>query len=88
MFLLPQDMSDQLESRGKVVSASFRALVSDLAQQNLASAEEAELEQYESRVSDWEAERRELIQREQMLRMKAEQEKQERLAAQAAAQHA
>lgn len=81
-----QELSSQLESQGKVESTSFQDLVTALAQQNLAAAETPDLEQYESRVQAWEAEKRQLIQREREMREKAEQEKQERLAAMAAAQ--
>ncbi|XP_042343562.1 28S ribosomal protein S27, mitochondrial [Plectropomus leopardus] len=83
-----KDLSSQLESEGKVDSASFQALVTALAQQNLAAAEKSDVEQYESRVQAWETERRQLIQREKEMREKAELEKQERLAARAAAQQA
>lgn len=69
-------------------STSFHDLVTALAQQNLAAAEKPDLEQYESRVQAWEAEKKQLIQREKEMRMKAEQERQERLAAKAAAQKA
>lgn len=69
-------------------STSFHDLVTALAQQNLAAAEKPDLEQYESRVQAWEAEKKQLIQREKEMRMKAEQERQERLAAKAAAQQA
>lgn len=69
-------------------SASFTALVTALAQQKLVGTEESELEQYESRLQAWEAEKMTLVQREKELREKAEQEKQERLAAMAAAQQA
>lgn len=86
--LLIQELSGQLESQGKVDSASFQALVTALAQQNLAAAEELDLEQYVSRMDAWESEKRQLIQREKEMREKAEQEKQERLAAKAAAQQA
>ncbi len=86
--LLLQELSSQLESQGKVDSASFQALAAALAQQNLAAAEKPELEQYESRMQAWEAEKRQLIQREKEMREKAEQEKEERLAAKAAAQQA
>lgn len=68
-------------------SASFQAVVTALAQQNLAAAEKHDLEQYESRVQAWEAEKRELIHREKEMRAKAEQEKRARSAAMAAAQH-
>ncbi len=81
-----QELSSQLESQGKVDSASFQALVTALAQQNLAAAEKDDLEQYESRVQAWGAEKRQLIQRENEMREMAEKEKQERLAAKAAAQ--
>ncbi|KAM7017914.1 small ribosomal subunit protein mS27 [Tautogolabrus adspersus] len=83
-----KELRSKLESQGKVDSASFQALVSALAQQNLAAAEKPDLEQYERRMQDWEAEKKQLIQREKEMREKAEQEKQERLAAQAAAQQA
>ncbi|XP_056233392.1 28S ribosomal protein S27, mitochondrial [Seriola aureovittata] len=81
-----KELRSQLESQGKLDSASFQDLVTALAQQNLAAAEKPDLEQYESRVQAWEAERRQLIQREKEMKEKAEQEKQERLAANAAAQ--
>ncbi|XP_051279230.1 28S ribosomal protein S27, mitochondrial [Dicentrarchus labrax] len=83
-----KELRSQLESQGRVDSASLQALVTSLAQQNLAAAEKSDLEQYESRVQAWEAERRQLIKREKEMREKAEQEKQERLAAKAAAQQA
>lgn len=86
--LLIQELSSQLESQGKVDSASFQDLVTALAQQNLAAAEKLDLEQYVSRVQAWESEKRQLIQREKEMREKAEQERQERLAAKAAAQQA
>ncbi|XP_035763282.1 28S ribosomal protein S27, mitochondrial-like [Neolamprologus brichardi] len=81
-----KELSSQLESQDKVESTSFQDLVTALAQQTLAAAETPDLEQYESRVQAWEAEKRQLIQREKEMREKAEQEKQERLAAMAAAQ--
>ncbi|XP_023250034.1 28S ribosomal protein S27, mitochondrial [Seriola lalandi dorsalis] len=81
-----KELRSQLESQGKLDSASFQDLVTALAQQNLAAAEKPDLEQFESRVQAWEAERRQLIQREKEMKEKAEQEKQERLAANAAAQ--
>lgn len=86
--LLLQELSSQLESQGKVDSASFQALVTALAQQNLAAAEKPDLEQYESRVQAWDAEKRQLIQREKEMRANAEQEREKRLAAKAAAQQA
>ncbi|KAK9522934.1 hypothetical protein VZT92_019370 [Zoarces viviparus] len=83
-----KELSSQLESQGKVDSASFQASVAALAQQNLAAAEKPDLEQYLSRVQAWGAENMQLIKREKEMREKAEQEKQERLAAKAAAQQA
>lgn len=59
-----------------------------LAQKSLAAAEKVDLEQYEKLVQDWEAERRQLIQREEEMRAKAEEEREQRLAAKAAAQQA
>lgn len=67
-------------------STSFQGLVTVLAQENLPSAEKLDLEWYESRVQAWEAEKKQLIQREKELRAKAEQEKAQRLATRAAAQ--
>lgn len=67
---------------------SFQGLVTALAQENLLSAEKSDLEQYESRVQAWEAEKKQLIQREKELREKAEQEKAQRLATRAAAEQA
>ncbi|MEQ2303669.1 hypothetical protein AMECASPLE_019370 [Ameca splendens] len=83
-----RELSSQLESQGKVDPTSFQALVTMLGQQNLASAEEPDVEQYQSRLKAWEAEKRQLIQREKDLREKAEQERRERLAAKAAEQQA
>lgn len=63
-------------------------LVNALAQENLAAAEKLDLERYERQVQDWEAERRQLIRREEEMRAKAEQEREQRLVAKAAAQRA
>ncbi|XP_040897311.1 28S ribosomal protein S27, mitochondrial [Toxotes jaculatrix] len=83
-----KELSSQLESEGKVDSTSFLNLVTALAQQNLSAVEKPDLEQYEIQLQAWEAEKRQLIQREKEMREKANQEKQERLAAKAAAQQA
>lgn len=85
VYLLLQELSSQLEFQGKVEPASLQTLVTTLAQQSLAATEKQDLEQYESRVQDWEAEKRQLSQREKEMRAKALQERQERLAAKAAA---
>ncbi|XP_035496506.1 28S ribosomal protein S27, mitochondrial [Scophthalmus maximus] len=81
-----KELSSQLESQGKLDPASFQDLVTALAGQNLATAEQQDLEQYERSMQAWEAETRQLIQREKEMREKAHEEKQERLAAMAAAQ--
>lgn len=78
----------QLDARGNTDPQSFQALVNDLAREKLAAAEEVDLEQYERQVQDWEAERRQLIRREEEMRAKAEEEREQRLAAKAAAQQA
>ncbi|KAK7934240.1 hypothetical protein WMY93_005136 [Mugilogobius chulae] len=81
-----KELRSQLESMDKVETASFQTLVSALAQKELSAAEEPDVERYQQQVQNWEAERVQLIQREKEMREKAEQEKQERLAASAAAQ--
>ncbi|XP_075323807.1 small ribosomal subunit protein mS27 [Odontesthes bonariensis] len=83
-----KELSSKLDSQNKVEPTSFQALVTALAQQNLVAAEKLDLEQYESRMRAWEAEKRQLIQREKEMREKAEQQRQEQLAARAAAQQA
>lgn len=67
---------------------SFQALVTALAQENLASAEKPDLEWYESKVQAWEAEKKQLIQKEKEFREKTELAKAQRLATRAAAQQA
>ncbi|XP_077417688.1 small ribosomal subunit protein mS27 [Vanacampus margaritifer] len=79
-------MVSQLESQGKVDASDFRTLATGLAQQLLPSVERPDLDQYETALRAWEAERRQLIQRERETRRKAEEEKRERLAAKAAMQ--
>lgn len=83
-----QELSKQLEAEGKTHRQSFQALVEDLTQQNLAAAEKLDLERYSRQVEEWEAERSQLIQREKEMRAQAEEEREQRLAAQAAAQEA
>lgn len=67
-------------------SASLQDLVSTLAKQKLAASEKLDLEEYKKRIQAWEVDRKHLIEREKEFREKAELERQERLAAQAAAQ--
>ncbi|XP_056145424.1 28S ribosomal protein S27, mitochondrial isoform X2 [Lampris incognitus] len=83
-----KELSSELESKGKVDPAHFQTSVSALAKQGLAVAEQLDIEQYLDKVQAWEEERRNLIQREKEFREKAEQERQERLAARAAAKQA
>lgn len=56
-----------------------------MAQGQLQAAEQPDIELYQCAVSDWEAERKNLIQREQESREKMEKTMQERKAAKAAA---
>ncbi|XP_053727219.1 28S ribosomal protein S27, mitochondrial [Synchiropus splendidus] len=83
-----KELSVLLESQGKVDSASFKDLVTEKAKQDLAAAEKSDIEEYETRIQTWEDERKNLVHRERELRMKAELEREERLAARAAAQQA
>uniref|UniRef100_A0A672IYJ1 Small ribosomal subunit protein mS27 n=1 Tax=Salarias fasciatus TaxID=181472 RepID=A0A672IYJ1_SALFA len=75
-----KELRSQLEDQNKVEPASLQALATALAQQSLAAAEKSDLEQYEVRVQAWEAEKKMLAQREKEMKVKAEQEKQERAA--------
>ncbi|XP_061134637.1 28S ribosomal protein S27, mitochondrial [Syngnathus typhle] len=79
-------MGSQLETQGKVDTADFQTLATGLAQQLLPSVERPDLDQYQTLLVAWEAERKQLIQREQENRKKAQKEKEERLAAKAALQ--
>ncbi|CAL8249230.1 unnamed protein product [Merluccius merluccius] len=83
-----KDLRGRLETQGKVEPSSFQALVSALAARSLAASETADLEDYQGRVQAWEAEKRHLIVREKEMRERSEKERQERLAARAAAQQA
>ncbi|XP_061674328.1 28S ribosomal protein S27, mitochondrial [Syngnathoides biaculeatus] len=76
----------QLEARENVDPSDFQTLATSLAEQHLSSTERPDLDRYESLLGAWEAERKELILREQEARRKAEEEKLERLAAKAALQ--
>nr|XP_057926502.1 28S ribosomal protein S27, mitochondrial isoform X2 [Doryrhamphus excisus] len=84
-----KELISQLEAGGKVDSeVTFRSLVTSLAKQQLPSAERLDLDQYESMLPTWEAERRQLIQREQEMWKKAEEENRQRLIARAELQQA
>eukprot|EP00066_Takifugu_rubripes_P008612 XP_003974922.1 PREDICTED: 28S ribosomal protein S27, mitochondrial [Takifugu rubripes] len=83
-----QELRNQLDSRAKVEPRSFLALVTALVQEKLTSAEKPDLEWYEGQVPAWEANKKQLIQREKQLREQAEREKAQRLATRAAAQQA
>ncbi|XP_077457683.1 small ribosomal subunit protein mS27 [Stigmatopora argus] len=79
-------MVSQLEAQGKIDASDFRTLATNLAQQQLLSMEKPDLDHYETLLEAWEVERKQLTQREQEMRRKAEEEKQQRLAANAALQ--
>ncbi|XP_014017313.1 28S ribosomal protein S27, mitochondrial [Salmo salar] len=81
-----KELSGQLQSGGKVDPSPLQVLVSSLVQQGLASAEGPDMEQYQRKVGEWEAERQQLIRREKEMRERAEEERQARQAAKAAAQ--
>ncbi|XP_077571310.1 small ribosomal subunit protein mS27-like [Stigmatopora nigra] len=76
----------QLEAQGKIDASDFRTLATNLAQQQLLSMEKPDLDHYETQLEAWEVERKQLTQREQEARRKAEEEKQQRLAADATLQ--
>ncbi|XP_014026576.1 small ribosomal subunit protein mS27 [Salmo salar] len=80
-----KDLSGQLQSRGKVDPSPLQVLVSSLVQQSLASAEGPDMEQYQRKVGEWEAERQQLIRREKEMRERAEEERRAHQAAKAAA---
>ncbi|KAL6458736.1 hypothetical protein MHYP_G00322080 [Metynnis hypsauchen] len=79
-----KELSEQLQAQGKVDSGSLEALMSRLVQEKLSINEESEVAQYQKRVQEWEAERRQLVQREKEMREKAQQERLARQAARAA----
>ncbi|XP_076859674.1 small ribosomal subunit protein mS27 [Brachyhypopomus gauderio] len=79
-----QELREQLQDQGKVEPADLETLATRLAQESLRACEDADIADYERKVKDWEAELRQLIQREKELRKKAEQERAARLAARAA----
>ncbi|XP_064792461.1 LOW QUALITY PROTEIN: small ribosomal subunit protein mS27-like [Oncorhynchus masou masou] len=81
-----KELSGQLQSGGKVDPSPLQVLVSSLVQQGLASAEGPDMEQYQRMVREWEAERQQLIRREKEMRERAEEEREARQAAKAAAQ--
>ncbi|XP_031426950.1 28S ribosomal protein S27, mitochondrial [Clupea harengus] len=70
----------QLQASGKEDPTSLEALAVSAAQGQLQAAEQPDIEQHRLTVSDWEAERRQLIQREKESREKMEQIAQERRA--------
>ncbi|GAA6105919.1 28S ribosomal protein S27, mitochondrial [Tachysurus ichikawai] len=67
-------LNEQLHAKGKVETRSLDTLVSILAEGNLRTCQELDVAQYEKKVQAWEAERMQLIQREEMMKRKAEQE--------------
>lgn len=69
-----QELKEQLHAQGKVEMRSLDTLVSILAEEKLRTCEERDVAQYEKTVQAWEAERIQLLQREERMRKKAEQE--------------
>ncbi|KAG7332337.1 hypothetical protein KOW79_004171 [Hemibagrus wyckioides] len=69
-----KELNEQLHTQGKVETRSLDTLVSILAEEKLRTCEELDVAQYEKKVEAWEAERIQLIQREEMMKRKAEQE--------------
>ncbi|KAI4894668.1 hypothetical protein NFI96_001854 [Prochilodus magdalenae] len=78
------ELMGRLQAQGKVDSDSLEALVSRLVQEKLGTCEEPDVAQFQKRVQDWEAERRQLVSREKEMREKAQQERLARQAARAA----
>ncbi|KAG9270640.1 28S ribosomal protein S27, mitochondrial [Astyanax mexicanus] len=81
-----KELREQLQAQGKEDSSSLEALTSNLAQEKLSAFEQLDVAEYQKRVQDWEAERRQLVEREKEMREKAEQERLARQAARQAAQ--
>ncbi|KAB5567545.1 hypothetical protein PHYPO_G00233990 [Pangasianodon hypophthalmus] len=69
-----KELNKQLHTQGKVEMRSLDTLVSILAEEKLKKCEELDVAQYEKNVQAWEAERIQLVQREEMMKRKAEQE--------------
>ncbi|KAK3540577.1 hypothetical protein QTP70_034321 [Hemibagrus guttatus] len=69
-----KELNEQLHAQGKVETRSLDTLVSILAEEKLRTCEELDMTHYEKKVQAWEAERIQLIQREEMMKRKAEQE--------------
>ncbi|KAM9475586.1 small ribosomal subunit protein mS27 [Clarias gariepinus] len=69
-----KELNEQLHTQGKVEMRNLDTLVSILAEENLKASEERDVANYEKNVQAWEAERMQLVQREEMMRRKAEQE--------------
>ncbi|XP_060787811.1 28S ribosomal protein S27, mitochondrial isoform X4 [Neoarius graeffei] len=78
-----KELKEQLYSQGKVEMRSLNTLVSILAEEKLRTCEEQDMAQYEKTMQAWEAERIQLLQREAMIRKKAEQERLAKKTAQA-----
>lgn len=62
-------------SQDKIDSRSLESLVSALTQQTLTACEDADIAEYQKKVRDWEAERRQLIQRESEMKEKNQKER-------------
>ncbi|XP_017324420.1 28S ribosomal protein S27, mitochondrial [Ictalurus punctatus] len=69
-----KELNEQLHTQGKVEMRSLDTLVSILAEEKLKTCEELDVAQYEKNMQAWEAERIQLVQREEVMRRKAEEE--------------
>ncbi|XP_050974166.1 28S ribosomal protein S27, mitochondrial [Labeo rohita] len=70
-----KELKEQLMSQDKIDSRSLESLVSALTQQTLTACEDADIAEYQKKVRDWEAERRQLIQRESEMKEKNQKER-------------
>ncbi|KAL0187428.1 hypothetical protein M9458_019098, partial [Cirrhinus mrigala] len=69
------ELKERLVAQDKIDSRSLESLVSALTQQTLASCEDADIAEYQKKVHDWEAERRQLVQRERETKEKNQKER-------------
>ncbi|KAM4708728.1 small ribosomal subunit protein mS27 [Discoglossus pictus] len=80
-----QELNAKLDSLGKIESESLLSLTTHLVQEKLPECEQRDIAKYEEEFKEWERDQRELKEREKVLREKAKQEYEARLAAQATA---
>ncbi|KAK2899218.1 hypothetical protein Q8A67_010636 [Cirrhinus molitorella] len=70
-----KELKERLVSLDKIDARTLESLVSALAQQTLATCEDADIAEYQQTVRDWEAERQQLIQRERETKEKNQKER-------------